>query len=213
MRYNESLKISFESDRSNIQTIDTTSDLQTAIWQMYNTARAESIAAQQMMESVISWSMVAAGALVAGIGIIMQYLPRDPIRIQLIGWFFIGSIGMIGASEYMAQVWRMLRAGYFARQIEKRVLDTLGDALPPDLAWETFLSRRKGRLFLGYGFTGGSTIILLITSQFMPFLLYHLNQRVLMQYWWTLLVVGTIAIFSMCFIQFFVYKNRFPTRE
>jgi hypothetical protein len=38
----------------------TDSDIQAALWQMYSTVRQESLSAQQMMESVISWGMAAA---------------------------------------------------------------------------------------------------------------------------------------------------------
>lgn len=204
------------------------SDLQAALWQMYSTARAESIAAQQMMESVISWGMAAAAALVAGMGFLIQLTPNQPSPniikidhdyIQLIGWFFITFVGMIESSEYMTQTGRMLRAGYFARQIEKKLIRMIG-RFPDDMAWETFLSRKDRRLFPGYWITGGGTIMLLTCAQFAPFLLYPSGQRadIFSQKgwefpWWEFPVIGTIFVILMCVIQFSVYRSRFPTKD
>lgn len=134
--------------------------------------------------------------------------------IQLIAWFFISFVGMIGASEYMTQTGRMLRAGYFARQIERKLIAMIGN-LPDEMAWETFLSRRDRRLFPGYYFTGGGTILLLAGAQFAPFLLYPPDQRMSLfsEEWWEFPIVGTIGIILMCLIQFHCYQRNFPTKD
>lgn len=193
------------------------SDLQAALWQMYSTARQESLSAQQMMESVISWGMAAAAALIAGMAFLTQPTFNGKIDdnvIQLICWFFVSFVGMIEASEYMTQTGRMLRAGYFARQIERKIVKMIG-RFPSDMAWEIFLSNKKRRLFPGYYFTGGGTILLLAGAQFAPFLLYPEDKRlsIFSQKWWEFPVVGTISIVLMCLVQFSIYQRRFPTKD
>lgn len=211
--------VSFDSAKSLYLPSSTNeSDLQAALWQMYSTARAESLAAQQMMESVISWGMAAAAGLIAGMGFLTQTtINKSNIGddyIQLIAWFFISFVGMIEASEYMTQTGRLLRAGYFARQIEKKLITMIGN-LPDEMAWETFLSRKDRRLFPGYSFTGGGTILLLAGAQFAPFLLYPSDQRMdlFSEEWWEFPVVGTIGIILMCLIQFYNYQLKFPTKD
>jgi hypothetical protein len=199
------------------KSLNSESGLQTALWQMYSTARAESISAQEMMESVINWGMTASAALIAGMGFLTQNSSSMQIsssRIQFIGWFFISFVALIEASEYMTQTGKMLRAGYFARQIEKKIIKMLG-IFPADMAWETFLSRKDRRLFPGYYFTGGGTILLLAGAQFAPFLFYPAEKRlsIFSQPWWELPVVGTISIFLMCLVQFSIYQRRFPTKD
>lgn len=195
----------------------TDSDIQAALWQMYSTVRQESLSAQQMMESVISWGMAAAAALIAGMAFLTQPTFNGKIDdnvIQLICWFFVSFVGMIEASEYMTQTGRMLRAGYFARQLERKIIKMIG-RFPPDMAWEIFLSNKKRRLFPGYYFTGGGTILLLAGAQFAPFLLYPEDKRlnIFSQQWWEFPVVGTISIILMCLVQFSIYQRRFPTKD
>ncbi len=186
-------------------------DPQTALWHMHSTARTESIAAQQIMEAVIGWIMVVAAVLVACMGFLVQNV-KEPLKVQLIGWFFIGFLGLLGASEYMTQIGRMLRAGYFARQLEKRAAGTPG-ALPAEENWETFLSLPGGRLFFGYRMTAAATIALLAGAQFVPFLIVPPANRVLAGWWWILPTCGSFVVILATVVQFLVYHRRFPTNE
>ncbi|MCI5156968.1 MAG: hypothetical protein D3906_00745 [Candidatus Electrothrix sp. AUS1_2] len=169
-----------------------------------------------MMESVINWGIAAAAGLIAGMGFLTQYTTNKSKTgddyIQLIAWFFISFVGMIGASEYMTQTGRMLRAGYFARQIEKKLITIISN-LPDEMAWETFLYRKDRRLFPGYYFTGGGTILLLAGAQFAPFLLSDKRMSLFSQQWWEFPVVGTIGTILMCLAQFHCYQRKFPTKS
>jgi hypothetical protein len=199
------LLISFDNSKQIFASSSTReSDLQSALWQMYSTARAESLA-----------------ALIAGMGFLTQTnignAKIDHDYIQLIGWFFICFVALIESSEYMTQTGRMLRAGYFSRQIERRLIKIIGN-FSDDMAWEIFLSRKKRRLFPGYYITGGGTILLLAGAQFSPFLLYPPDQRLNIfsqysQHWSELPTVGTIGIVLLCLVQFYIYQNRFPIED
>lgn len=179
-------------------------------WRIYASVRDESIAAQQMMQAMVSWAMVAASAVIAGMGFMMQYV-KAPNRVQLLGWSIIALIGFLGASEYMTQTGRMMRAGWFARRLEQ-LLSVANVPLPAEAMWETFLTERGHRLVPGYWLTALATIGLLAAAQFVPFLVYAPADRMLGGSWWALPAAGAAVVFLSAVIQYLIYRHRFPPR-
>lgn len=136
---------------------------------MWQTARDESIAAQQMMQTVASWSMAALAAVVAAISFLATTsLSADWVR--LVGWAAIFFLGALGGTQYMQEAKRMLRAGRFAFETEKLAASKGWSQLPEKYLWEHHLQGL--RFIVNYDVTAAAAILALLVAQAVPFLIY-----------------------------------------
>ncbi|MFA5844167.1 MAG: hypothetical protein WC971_04970 [Coriobacteriia bacterium] len=184
----------------------------TALWQMYSTARAESLSAQQMMHSVIYWSMTAASVLIAAVTFLRQApeLTLLPWAVALVSWLTFFVVGMLGGTQYISEAGRMMRAGYYARLVETE-LALRGAETPPAVEmWEHYLTRKGNRLLAAYRVSGAAVVLALAAAQMVPFVVY-MDHGPLDPGWWMLFpIIGTLVVFLSVALQYRVYNRRFP---
>jgi len=184
----------------------------TALWQMYETARTESVSAQQMMHSVIYWSMTAASVLIAAVTFLRQVpeLTLLPWATALVSWLTFFVVGMLGGTQYISEAGRMMRAGYYARLVEGE-LTLRGAEMPPAIEmWEHYLTHKGNRLLGGYRVSGAAVVVALATAQLVPFVVFT-DHGPLDPGWWMLFPgVGTLMVVLSVVLQYRIYKQRFP---
>ena len=143
------------------------------LWESYRTSREESMVAQQSMQRVVSWSMAVGAAIITGLTFLKSLNHPSPLLMAVVGWFVIAVLGLLSATQYLGEVGRMLRAGYYARQIERILCQQMElDECSPRLMWEGFLSQKGRRLHRSYGLGAVASFGGVITSQVIPFLIF-----------------------------------------
>jgi hypothetical protein len=182
-----------------------------ALWQMYETVRNESISAQQMLHSVIYWSMTAGSVLIAAVAFLRQapWLAFDPWIVQVFMWFVMFMVGLLAGTQYISEAGRMMRAGFYAQLVEEE-LHRLGAGTPASLnMWETYLKNPQNRLLVAYRLSGFAAILVLAGAQLVPFLFYKDHGR--LGWWWLAFPIGgAVLIFIAVVWQYRLYKSRFP---
>jgi hypothetical protein len=185
-----------------------------ALWQMYATVRSESISAQQMLHSVIYWSMTAGSVLIAAVAFLRQatWLAIDPWVVQVFAWFTFFMVGLLGGTQYISEAGRMMRAGFYAQLVEQE-LQKLGAGAPSSLEmWETYLKKPQNRLMAAYRISGFAAILALAGAQVVPFVVYQ-DHGFLDPWRWTALPAGGAAlIFLSVYLQYKYYKKHFPPK-
>ena len=184
------------------------------LWRMYETARAESISSQQMMQQVIYWTMTAGTLLIAAVGFLrgVVELSVEEWVIQIVSWGFIFLVGLLGGTQYISEAGRMMRAGYFVRKIEDKLLAKPGFSLDASFLWETHLTTSGNRLLAAYRISGVATILVLAMAQTVPFMVY--DDRGPLEPWLWLLfpIIGIPVILGSVFWQYKHYKAQFPAK-
>ena len=184
------------------------------LWRMYETARAESISAQQMMQQVIYWTMTAASLFIAAVTLLrgLNDLGLDSYIVQLTMWAVSLCIGLLGGTQYVSELGRMMRAGSFARSIERAWLESRCVDAKEDQLWETYLAQRDNRL-RGAGVVSAlATILALGIAQSVPFLVYSDHGPLAGPIWMLFPGAGVVVVLGAAVGQFVHYAGRYPSR-
>jgi hypothetical protein len=181
------------------------------LWESYRTSRAESMTAQQAMQRVVGWSVTAGGIIISALGFLKnqhgQQMP--PAAMAFVGWLVIAALGMVSASQYLGEVGRMLRAGYYARQIERIIWQQRGPrGYRANLMWEGFLTQKKRRLLWTYNLGLSASVAGLIVSQVAPFWIFNSAW-----YYFLFPAVGALGSLILAFLAGRTYTKRFPSDD
>lgn len=177
------------------------------LWRMWETARKESIAAQQMMQTSISWSLAAITALVLAISFLSD-TDLAPGLIRLVGWFAILFLGALSGSQYLMEAKRMVRAGRFAFELEKRARLKDFKRLDEACFWEHHL--KDLRLLLNYKTTAAAAILALFIAQAAPFLIYPTERLYLGRFSffpWILPIAGAFCLMVFYVLDYTHFKK------
>lgn len=182
------------------------------LWRMWETARNESIAAQQMMQSSISWSMAALAALVAAISFLsLTTVPLD--LASLVAWLAILFVGVLSGNYYLMEAKRMMRAGRFALELEKQARLRGLARLEEGYLWEHHL--KKLRYLHNYKITAVATMFAMILAQAVPFLIFQTERLQLGSLSfspWILPVGGGLSLFALLALDYKSFKKMLDER-
>jgi len=185
-----------------------------ALWRMYETARAESISAQQMMQQVIYWTMTAGTLLVAAVSFLrgVDELSVPKWVVPIVAWGAIFLVGWLGGTQYISEAGRMMRAGCFARKIENKLLARTGSSIEASLLWETYLAAPGNRLLAAFRISGVASILFLAMAQAVPFMVFDDHGPLGKCKWLLFPAVGIPVILVSVYLQYRHYKSQFPAR-
>jgi hypothetical protein len=181
------------------------------LWESYRTARNESIAAQQSMQRVISWSMTVGTLTLAALGFLKSQGTSSSFS-TLFGWAATCALGLLAGSQYLGEVGRMLRAGFYARQIERIIWVRIPQGVPKEcsanLMWEGFLTQSERRLHKTYNPAILAALLAVSAIQFVPFFMFGVTS-----YLYFIPVVGFLATARLFLGIGKDYKERFPPKD
>ena len=179
------------------------------LWESYRTSREESMVAQQSIQRVVSWSMAVGAAIITGLTFLKSLNHPSPLLMAIVGWLVIAILGLLSATQYLGEVGRMLRAGYYARQIERILCHQMElDECSSRLMWEGFLSQRGRRLHRSYRFGALASFGGVIISQVAPFLIFDSPW-----YLSTMAFIAAIASLGLAYSIGDNYMKRFPSED
>lgn len=183
------------------------------LWESYRTSRAESVAAQQSMQRVVGWSMTVGTVIIAGLGFSktqMSSTSMSSLLAPIMGWAVIAALDLLAVSQYLGELGRMLRAGYYARQLERIIWRQMGpkDLYSSKFLWEGFLTLKKRRLHWTYRLAMPAPFGVLIMTQVAPFVIFKSPLHL-----YAVAIAGILV--SICLIVTVgkTYLTRFPPED
>jgi hypothetical protein len=185
------------------------------LWNMYNTARLESITSRQLMQNTINWSITSATLVVSLIAFITdKNIFVDKVLITYFEWIITVALGVLGSSQYVGEFGRMLRSGHYSRKLEE---SNMQEFINYSLPWEMHLS--NNRLKASYIYSSISAAFGMIATQFVPFFIYTkaLNKSTIEFIgfnikWWGFPLISAVITSALSIILAMIYLKKYQTK-
>lgn len=178
----------------------------------YQSLRVESAYARRDQIRTLQFSLAGIAAIVAATGLIPQ--PKtfaDVVNIVLIYGLAIPLIALIASLVYIGEMFRMERAGYYLRGLEREVASFLTKKMRPHpslsrpyrsddillhrpLFWETFISSRWAKRTLGrklrIPYLGGTGLYFSAITGSVTYASYHSHTSIFISDFWEFILIG-----------------------